>query len=136
MPTPLRAMAETMPLVTGWPTPKGSPMASTRSPIWASSRDARGRTGSFSAPTSIFRTAMSARGSASSTLAGSSRRSLSTTMISWPPAMTWLLVTITPSARTMTPEPRDWAMRSRGTPWPPPNISQNGSTAWRTTRRL
>ena len=38
MPTPVRASAETMPLVTVWPTPNGSPMASTRSPTWASSR--------------------------------------------------------------------------------------------------
>ncbi len=32
MPTCVRASAETMPLVTVWPTPNGSPMASTRSP--------------------------------------------------------------------------------------------------------
>ena len=32
MPTWVRATAETMPLVTVWPTPKGLPMASTRSP--------------------------------------------------------------------------------------------------------
>ena len=37
MPTLVRARAETMPLVTVWPTPKGLPMASTRSPTSRSS---------------------------------------------------------------------------------------------------
>ena len=32
MPTAVRAWAETMPLVTVWPTPNGLPIASTRSP--------------------------------------------------------------------------------------------------------
>jgi len=47
------------------------------------------------------------------------------------PSMTWLLVTITPSERTITPEPSEPSTRERGTPMP--NISKNGST-WRTTR--
>ena len=55
-------------------------------------------------------------------------------MISSPPWTTWVLVTTMPSARTMAPEPSDWATRDCGTP-EPPNISQNGSTRWRTVRR-
>ncbi len=37
MPTWVRASADTMPLVTVWPTPNGLPMASTRSPTSRSS---------------------------------------------------------------------------------------------------
>ncbi len=63
--------------------------------------------------------------------AGYSRRSDRDTVISCPPSMTWLLVTITPSERTITPEPSEPSTRDRGTP--APNISKKGST-WRTTR--
>ncbi len=92
-----------------------------------------GRTGSFSAPTSIFSTAMSDWASAMSTRAGNSRRSASTTRSCWPRSMTWLLVTTIPSARTMTPEPSEPSTRSRGTE-PPPNSAQKGSTCVRTVR--
>ena len=47
------------------------------------------------------------------------------------PAMTWLLVTTTPSGRTMTPEPTEPTCWARG-PWP--NIDQNGSWTRRTPR--
>ena len=57
--------------------------------------------------------------------AGYSRRSFRVTVICRAPSMTWLLVTTMPSARTMTPEPTDWATRWR--PWPRPNISKKGS---------
>ncbi len=129
-----RERAETMPLVTVWPTPNGSPIASTRSPTCTSAASSIAITGSFSAPGSIFSTARSARGSSSNTLAGHSRRSAVTTVISWAPSITWWLVTITPSARTMEPEPSDWATRCCGTP-PFMNMPQNGSTWVRTTRR-
>ncbi len=108
-------------------------MASTRSPTSALSRVSIGSTGRRSAWMSIFSTARSARGSASSTVAGYSRRSASTTRSCWPPSMTWLLVTITPSARTITPEPSDPSTRSRGTDTPP-NRAQKGSTWVRTVR--
>jgi hypothetical protein len=45
MPTWVRASAETMPLVTVWPTPKGLPMASTRSPTSTSSESRISRLG-------------------------------------------------------------------------------------------
>ena len=43
----VRASAETMPMVTVWPTPKGSPIASTRSPTCTASELAKGTTGRF-----------------------------------------------------------------------------------------
>ena len=129
-----RASAETMPLVTVWPTPNGSPIASTRSPTCTSVAVVDGeRPAAARPPASIFSTARSARGSSSSTLAGHSRRSEVTTVISCAPSMTWWLVRITPSGRTIEPEPSDWATRSCGMP-PPMNMPQNGSTWVRTTR--
>ncbi len=133
-PTFERASAETIPLVTVWPTPNGSPMASTRSPTWVASPAASGITGSCSPATSIFKTATSTFGSANSTLAGNSRRSPSATMMSSPPAITWLLVTITPSERTMTPEPSDLPDALARSPCRRPNIRKKGSTLWRITR--
>src|SRR5258705_11347554 len=122
-----------MPLVPVWPTPKGSPMASTRSPTWLSEFSPMVSTGSFSpAGRSIFRMARSVRASASMTLAGNSRRSDSATVISVPPSTTWLLVTMTPSDRTITPEPNEPSMRLRGAPRP--KACQKGSTCWRTIR--
>src|SRR5690606_632261 len=88
--------------------------------------------GNRSPAASICSTARSERGSASTSRAGNSRRSFSTTRICWAPSITWLLVTTTPSARRMTPEPTDSATRARGAP--PPNSSQNGSR-WRTSER-
>src|SRR5258706_16330801 len=49
--------------------------------------------------------------------------------------MTWLLVRMTPSARTMTPEPSDCSTRLRIGPVVPKNCWKNGLTACRTTRR-
>ena len=91
-----------------------------------------GMTGKRSDPTSIFSTARSPRGSTSRTRAGNSRRSERATVISRPPSTTWLLVTMIPSDRTITPDPREPSTRLGGTPMP--NICQKGSTCWRTTR--
>ena len=53
-----------MPMVTVWPTPKGSPIASTRSPTWTASLSPNGTVGRRSPLVSILRTARSVRGSA------------------------------------------------------------------------
>jgi hypothetical protein len=129
----VRASPEMMPLVTVWPTPKGSPMASTRSPTCTSLRFSIGSTGSRSPLVSIFRTARSDWASASSTRASNSRRSASTTRSCWPPSMTWLFVTMIPSSRTITPEPSEPSTRSRGTE-APPTRAKKGSTWVRTVR--
>ena len=111
MPTFERARAETMPLVTVWPTPNGSPMASTRSPTCGR---VAGR--QRHAPAAARRRRRSSgpprrrAGRRAAPWPGTRGGRPATTMMSWPPAMTWLLVTITPSARTMTPEPSDWAI--------------------------
>ncbi len=78
-----------MPLVTVWPTPNGLPMASTRSPTCGVERVSMAMVGRVAPPGSIFSTATSAWASSSRTLAGNWRRSDSTTMISWPPSITW-----------------------------------------------
>jgi hypothetical protein len=94
-------------------------------------------TGRRSPLVSIFSMARSERGSSSSTVAGNSRRSASWTVTSLMPSMLWWLVMITPSARTMAPEPSEPCTWSRVAPPPPPmKKSQNGSTRWRTTRLL
>ena len=112
MPVSVRFSAEMMPLVTVWPTPNGLPIASTRSPTCCCSLSSIGRVGRRSPTFSSLSTAMSERASASTTVAGNSRRSFSTTLIAWAPSMTWLLVTTMPSARTITPDPTDSATRA------------------------
>ena len=72
--------------------------------------------GNFSAPVSILSTARSVRSSASTTVASNSRRSASATVISSAPLMTWWLVTMSPLASTMTPEPSELCTRSRVPP--------------------
>ena len=72
-------------MVTVWPTPKGSPIASTRSPTCTWSLSAKGTVGRRSPLVSILSTARSVRGSASSTLALNSRLSDSATTMSVPP---------------------------------------------------
>ena len=74
---------------------------------------------------------MSERESASRTLAAYSRRSFRVTRICCMFSMTWLFVTTTPSARTMTPEPIEPVTRDCG---PPPNISKKGSRTCCTPR--
>ena len=88
MPAWVRAKAEMMPLVTVWPTPKGLPMASTRSPTSASSESLNSRVGRFSSPASMRSTERSERSSLSTSSAGNSRRSASTTVISSAPWIT------------------------------------------------
>lgn len=90
MPSWLRPSAETMPLVTVWPTPKGLPMASTWSPTWSSSELPSTIAGSLSI--SILSTARSVSGSVPITLARVWRLSLRVTSISSAPSTTWLLV--------------------------------------------
>ena len=63
MPRLVRASAETMPLVTVWPTPNGLPTASTRSPTSSASESPKSSTGKSSPPFSIFSTARSVRSS-------------------------------------------------------------------------
>ncbi len=99
----VRAKPETMPLVTVWPTPKGLPMASTRSPTSSWSLSPISSTGRRSPCVSSLSTAKSARSSASTRRASNSRRSASTTVISCASLMTWRLVTMRPAASRMTP---------------------------------
>jgi len=105
MPPVVRANADTMPMVTVWPTPNGLPIASTRSPTWSSSESCSSRNGTGSRPTSILSTARSVLSSERTRVASNSRRSASTTRISSASLITWWLVTISPSAPTITPEP-------------------------------
>ena len=96
MPRLVRASAETMPLVTVWPTANGLPTASTRSPTSSSSESPKVRAGNTSSPFSIFSTARSVRSSRSRMAAWNSRPSASATFTSLAPWMTWLLVTTMP----------------------------------------
>ena len=110
-----------MPLVTVWPTPNGLPMASTTSPTSSLSLSANCRNGKSLPPFSIFSTARSVRSSWATMRASNSRLSDSATRIcvSVPPLTTCVLVTMTPSALMITPEPSEDWMRSCGSPKPP-----------------
>ena len=109
----MRASAETMPEVTAWPTPKGFPIASTRSPTSRPS-ESPSTAGWRVAPSSSTRSrARSLRSSEATTFAGNSRRSASTTLMAPAFSMTWWLVTISPSAPTTTPEPSEFCARCR-----------------------
>ena len=88
MPTWVRARAETMPLVTVWPTPKGLPMASTRSPTSAVFESRSSTAGRTSPSASTLRMARSVSSSSSTSVAENSRRSERTTVISVAPAIT------------------------------------------------
>jgi hypothetical protein len=94
------ARAETMPLVTVWPTPKGLPTARTKSPTSSSSESPKESEGSSSPRVSILSTARSVRSSAPNTWASNSRRSARATVISSAPSITWLLVTMSPASST------------------------------------
>ena len=109
MSTSVRASAETMPLVTVWPTPNGLPMASTRSPTSRhGNRHSRASEeaalphrssaprGRCARPSGLWRD----RGGRSSATRNSSAS-----------ATTWLLVTITPSGDDH-PEPSERSSRS------------------------
>ena len=86
----LRPRAETMPIVTVWPTLSGLPMANTTSPTRSLSLSASVTVGRFWA--SILMMATSVFGSVPMTLALNSRSSGSATFSSSAPSTTWLLV--------------------------------------------
>ena len=87
MPRWERPRAETMPMVTVWPTPKGLPMASTTSPTRMPSIWPKTMAGSLSALT--LSTARSVSGSLPMTLALSLRPSLTATSMSSAASTTW-----------------------------------------------
>ena len=122
-PTWVRASAETMPLVTVCPTPKGLPMARTRSPTSSSSESRNSRYGNGSPPSSMRTTARSVFSSVPTTEASNSRRSARTTVISSAPSITWWLVIMVPLESTMTPEPSEFWTRLRSGPAPKPKPS-------------
>src|SRR4051812_41330454 len=103
-----RPTALMMPIVTVCPRPNGLPIASTRSPTRIFEESAIAIAGNAFASTRS--TATSLWGSAPTTLAVSSRPSCSATRTLSACSTTWLLVRITPSEATITPEPR---LRSR-----------------------
>ena len=127
-----RPLALTTPAVTVFSNPNGDPMASTHSPTLRSLVLPRMTVGRFLA--SILSTATSVLGSAPSTLAKNSRRSVSFTITSRASRTTCALVRMMPSALTMKPEPCPRVGVSRGVPWPCPGPcwkrrknSKNGS---------
>jgi hypothetical protein len=87
-----RPLAEMMPAVTVWPTPKGFPTASTTSPTRTRSESPSVSTGRSFAST--LRTARSDGGSLPTSLAGKVRRSANSTVICSAPSTTWWLVTM------------------------------------------
>ena len=89
-PRPVRPSAETMPEVTVWPRPNGSPTATTKSPTRSFDESATGSAVSFSA--GICSTAISESGSVPSTFALTVRPSATVTEMSSAPSTTWLLV--------------------------------------------
>ena len=125
-----RPCAETMPLVTVCPTPKGLPMAKTKSPTSSVSLDFRFAKGMvlFSA-SAIRKTARSDASSCSLRSALNSRPSFKTTLISTASLMTCALVMTIPSLDTITPEPSEfstcWRMRPKMRS--SINIEKNGS---------
>ncbi len=100
----LLAFALTIPAVTVELNPKGLPTASTHSPILRSSLFPKVIGVSFSA--SILIRARSVASSVPITLASYVELSFRSTSSLSAPSMTWLLVTIYPSADIMTPDPR------------------------------
>ncbi|GJE72472.1 hypothetical protein CHKEEEPN_4029 [Methylorubrum podarium] len=104
-----------MPCVTVCPTPKGLPIAITKSPTSRWSESPIG-IGAMSAGLLILSTARSVRGSRSTNCASNSRLSASATFTSFMFSMTWLLVMTRPEASTITPEPRERCARSPGMP--------------------
>ncbi len=87
------------------------PIATTQSPTRSSSELPNFTNGSARSPGSIFRIATSVLVSVPSSLAGNSVSSDSRTVISSASAITWLLVTTSPSAEIRKPDPSDWARR-------------------------
>src|SRR6056297_632548 len=110
-------LALTMPAVTLCSNWNGDPMAMTHSPGRSAEESPKRSVGRSSA--SIRMTAMSVSASDPTSSATNSRRSASRTMISSASSMTWWLVMIRPSSRTMKPEPPPRRSgRPRGMPSP------------------
>src|SRR5262245_22308053 len=135
MPKLARPTALMMPIVTVWPMPNGSPIASTRSPIRLFVESANSIAGSCLASTRS--TATSLGGSVPTTVAASSRPSLSETRMVSASAITWLLVRMMPSLPTMTPLPSARSRCGAGAPRRgPKKYSKNGSLSIGDARRL
>ena len=90
VPRPERPSAETMPMVTVWPKPKGLPIASTTSPTRSVSTEPKVIAGRSLASTRS--TARSVSGSLPTTVASSTLPSDNDTSISSAASTTWLLV--------------------------------------------
>jgi hypothetical protein len=103
-PPMLRPFALTIPAVTVLSSPNGFPIASTQSPT-SSWSELPSSTTARSFFDSMRSTARSVFGSRPTTVAGSSRPSLSATVISFAFSTTWLLVSTRPSFRMMKPDP-------------------------------
>jgi hypothetical protein len=121
MPTFERPVALMIPIVTVWLSWNGLPMATTYSPTAARDESPQGSVASARA--SIFTTAMSVTGSVPTSLPRKRRWSEVVMAIWFACSITWLLVTMRPSAPTMTPEPRlvlrsSRGMRRPGKSWP------------------
>src|SRR5688572_6453955 len=100
-----RPTALMMPMVTVWPTLKGSPMARTRSPTraWSDCPKVMAvRPGELTRTT-----ARSVSGSDPTIFPGTVRPSWSVTWMSVTPSTTWSLVRMYPSRLTITPEPSE-----------------------------
>ena len=115
-------------MVTVWLSWKGLPTAITYSPTVAFVESPQGRVGK-PLPSTLM-TAMSVTGSVPTSVPFSRRRSAVVIAICRACSITWLLVTITPSGRTITPEPRlvlrsSWGIRNGRSR--PKNSRKNGS---------
>ena len=140
MPSLLRPVALTIPMVTVWPTPNGFPIASTMSPTRMVSECPSVMTGKSAR--FIFKTATSVSGSEPMTLASAVRPSLKETWIASAPLMTWWLVNTRPESLIITPEPKllcscflgfiSWS-RLRPKNWRKTGSSKNGCGAIVTT---
>ena len=140
----MRPLALTMPAVALFSKPNGAPMASTHSPTFRPRESPIFTVGSSFA--SILMTAMSDLVSTPMTLAVYSRRSVMRTTTSLAPLTTCALVRITPSLRTMKPEPSPRAGACWGAGMPrkngangllgpngltlPPPLSSSSSSPW------
>jgi hypothetical protein len=100
----LRPVALMMPMVTVWLSWNGLPTAITYSPTLALDESPQARVGK-PFPSTLM-TAMSVTGSVPTSVPFRRRRSAVVIAICLACSITWLLVTITPSGLTITPEPR------------------------------
>ena len=106
-----RPFALTIPAVTVLSNPNGEPIATTHSPTFSFAGSPKRTVGRLAA--SILISATSVRLSVPITLALNSRLSISLTVTSSAPSITWALVSMKPSAEMMNPEPNDCGWNSR-----------------------